>query len=149
MTQVKLTKEQRAEVIDQLQEFYPEKKFGRTSGAKLIEMLQEAIDESEGENKMSSVLKKYRPTYAVSVTANGRKSRYNADDVAQVLEGVEPLTVVKAAEKLLGLKRGELQTKYEGMNNGQIRMNAGNRLRGAVKRGDLIVEEIEKVLKKA
>ncbi|MDH3375380.1 MAG: hypothetical protein OEQ39_00215 [Gammaproteobacteria bacterium] len=142
-----LTQKQRKQLIAMLNEKLAPTKHGRMSNEKLIEIATELANE-EGKPSMGEILSKYRPGYAISVTPNGRKSRYNADDVAETLVGYEPSQIIGAGEKLLGFKKGELFEKYEGMNQGQQRMNIGNRLRAAVKRGDITVEEIAKALHK-
>ena len=61
-----------------------------------------------------------------------------------MLAGAEPLAVIWAAERLLGLESGELATKYAHLNPGQKRMNAGNRIRAAIKRGDATIDDLKK-----
>jgi hypothetical protein len=140
---MKLNKEQRAKLISVLNEADPSTKHGRWSNEKLIEKYEELKGEKPS---MGEILAKYRPGYVVSITPNGRKSRCNGDKVAEALEGFEPAQIIAAAEKLLNFKKGELLERYAGMNQGQARMNVGNRLRGAVKRGDITVKEIEKAV---
>lgn len=62
------------------------------------------------------------------------------DDVAAALKGadLDALTAF-AASKGLDVE------KYAGLNNGQRRMNIGNRLRNLVKKGEISVEELEAV----
>lgn len=143
---MKLTKKQRSDLIAMLNEADPSTKHGRWSNDDLLAKAEELADENQPLT-MGEILSKYRPFYVVSITPNGRKSRCNGDEVAQALEGVDPSRIVIAAEKLLdNVKRGELRDKYAGMNQGQIRMNVGNRLRAAVKRGDITIDEIEKAV---
>jgi hypothetical protein len=141
-----LTKEQRKQLIALLNEKLAPTKHGRMSNAKLIEIATELAEEEQGPLTMGEILSRYRPGYKVSITPNGRKSRFNGDDVAVALEGVEPAQIIAAAEKLLGFKKCDLRKKYAGMNNGQQRMNAGNRIRAAVKRGDVTVDEVAKAV---
>ena len=99
----------------------------------------------DGERTMSKQLNKYRETYQDSVAYSGRKSKNTGDDLANLLSGMTPVEVCTIAEQVLGLEEGELLTRYEEMNPGQIRMNAGNRIRFAIKRGDVTEDEVAKV----
>lgn len=105
-------------------------------------------DEAETRN-MSKILRKYAVGYEPSISVSGRKSLNTGDDVAHMLSGAEPFMVVKIAERALGLEAGELWAKYEHLNRGQQRMNAGNRLRAAIKRGDITIEDVKKAVKGA
>lgn len=91
---------------------------------------------------MAGTLAKYRVGYVVSITADGRKSLSNGDELAVLLEQLTGAQVARIAEIALGLEEGELVRKYEKLNNGQVRMNSGNRLRAALKRGDIEIAEI-------
>lgn len=91
--------------------------------------------------KMSKKLREARERYDATIAYSGNKSADNGDEVAQALRSLEPKQVVEAAERILGLSPGELWTKYEGLNPGQQRMNAGNRIRGAIRRGDVEPKE--------
>ena len=137
---IKITKEERAALIAQLAIVCPGQKLGRKSSVDLLDILAKALGDAP--QNMSAILAKYRPHYIVSTTPNGRKSRCNGDDVAAELEGYDALQVIKAAEILCELETGTLVAKYQGMNPGQARMNAGNRIRGAVRRGDIEADEI-------
>ena len=107
--------------------------------------VQEAQEAQKPVRSMSETLQKYRGAYKASHSASGRASLNVGDLIAKLLEGQTPDRVVAIAERALGLKKGELWAKYEGLNPGQQRMNAGNRIRAAFKRGDLD----EKALKAA
>ena len=85
---------------------------------------------------MSRQLQKYRGGYKVCITASGTKSLNNGDAVAQFLEAKDWLEVCNLADEVLGEEPGFHAAKYERLNPGQRRMNAGNRIRAAVKRGD-------------
>jgi len=103
--------------------------------------------EEEAEVKsMSSTMLKYRTKYEPSLSASGRKSLNSGDEIAHLLSGLEPRAVISAAERLLGLEVNTLWDKYANLNLGQQRMNAGNRIRGAVKRGDATVKDVEKAI---
>jgi hypothetical protein len=97
-------------------------------------------------------LKKYRQGYVETETANGQKSLHNGDDVAVALEGIEPETVARAAERLLSMQKGALYRgdgtgKYDHLNLGQVRMNAGNRIRNGIKRGDFSLDDLRGALR--
>jgi hypothetical protein len=106
----------------------------------------ELKDEAEVKS-MSATMLKYRKKYEPSLSASGRKSLNTGDEIAHLLAGLEPRLVIAAAERLLSLKTNELWDKYSGLNVGQQRMNAGNRIRGAVKRGDVTVKDVKKAIK--
>jgi hypothetical protein len=97
-------------------------------------------------------LKKYRQGYVETKAASGQKSLHNGDDVAVVLEGIEPQAVARAAERLLGMPEGELYRgdgtgRYDHLNLGQVRMNAGNRIRNGIKRGDFSLDALRGALR--
>ncbi len=100
-------------------------------------------DEEDKPNTMAGTMAKYRAGYLPSVAASGRKSLNNGDAIAAVLEGREAKEVLQIAERLLGFADGELQARYERLNVGQRRMNGGNRIRSAVKRGDVTIEQLQ------
>lgn len=86
---------------------------------------------------MSETLLRYRTTYQPSICYSGRKSLNNGDAIADFLSGLAPDEVLSQAERILGLDTGFLTEKYQNLNEGQKRMNGGNRLRSALKRGDI------------
>jgi predicted HicB family RNase H-like nuclease len=111
---------------------------------------EEGEDEEEGGRRMSSTLNRYKPTYKECVTHNGTKSQNNGDELATLLEGMEPAHVAITAAIALGLDDPfALVEKYSSLNPGQIRMNSGNRIRAAVKRGDVTVEDVKSANSKA
>ena len=99
--------------------------------------------EQPGMRRMKAQLDMYRGGYQDTVSASGNKSLHNGDGVASKLAGMEPRDVVAMAERLLDMAEGSLWTKYQNLNKGQQRMNAGNRIRNAVKRGDITAEQVE------
>ena len=92
-------------------------------------------------------LKKYRHNY-VRVKGYNGESLCNGDNVASFLAQFEPDRVVRLAEVALELEAGELSAKYGKLNPGQRRMNAGNRIRAAVKRKDLTLAALKRAAKK-
>ena len=107
-----------------------------TVWADVTEALKEAkeADKSRG---MAGTLDRYKPGYVACVAYSGAASQNNGDDVAVALEGKTPREVAEFAERVLDLPAGTLVDKYAGLNPGQVRMNSGNRIRNAIKRGDL------------
>ena len=94
-------------------------------------------DEKKIVRTPAATLKIYRDkgNYPASAGYNGI-SFNNGDVVATALRMFEPAKVVAVAEKILpGIKRGELKRKYAKLNVGMQRMNAGNRIRAAIKKG--------------
>lgn len=87
---------------------------------------------------------KYEP-YVVG----DKQSIDNGDEVAKLLRGTSVSVVIRAAEKLKGLDDGSLATKYATLNRGSKRMNAGNIIRGFLKREEQSVSQIKAIIKKA
>ncbi|KKL97286.1 hypothetical protein LCGC14_1835940, partial [marine sediment metagenome] len=79
---------------------------------------------------------------------NGNLSMDNGDEVALLLRGSSPEAVMVAAEKLKGLEPGTLTKRYIDRNPGAKRMNAGNIVRGCVRR-DTTIEQVREALKAA
>ena len=101
----------------------------------------QAKDE-EGVRTMATQLKRYAPGYEDCTSHSGRKSLCTGDDLSHLLSGMEPEEVCRLAEKVLGLDNGELVARYENLNPGQKRMNAGNRIRSAIKAGDVELDAV-------
>lgn len=112
-------------------------------------MVKKIEDTKADKPSMSATMQKYREKYEPSISLSGRKSLNNGDDLAHLLASLDPRDVVHLAEKVLGLKKNELWDKYANLNRGQQRMNAGNRIRGAVKRGEVTNAQVKKALKAA
>ena len=132
----------RKQVLEALAQIWPEAKLGRLSNDELVWLMKVAALRSGGKRDMSSTLNKYRETYEDTAAYSGRLSKHNGDDVAKLLAGATPEAVIAAAEVLLGLEAGELETRYVNLNPGQRRMNAGNRIRACIKRGDKTADEL-------
>ena len=96
---------------------------------------------------MAKQLREARGRYETTAGLPGKGASADcADEVAMALRGATPDQVCRAAEVLLGLGEGELAVKYAKLNPGQIRMNAGNRIRGFIKREGATVEEVRAAL---
>lgn len=105
--------------------------------------LEDGEDEDEGDNhqSMSQTLKKYSKEYVKVQSYSGRKSLVSDNDLSSALAGLDPATVIYFVEKILGFEKDELLAKYAHLNPGQKRMTAGNRLRAAIKRGDITEDD--------
>lgn len=104
------------------------------------------VDESTKKEGMTSHMNKYRENYSDAVSYAGKKSKVSGDEVSLLLIGLSPEEVMKAAEEVLGLPVDELVNRYGKLNAGQRRMNAGNRIRAAIKRGDITFKQVEGVI---
>lgn len=102
-----------------------------------------ATQEDDKPKTMSSQLQAARLRYEPCVSYSNRLSLHNGDDVASLLQGATPEAVMGAAEVLLGLKEGELVTRYAHLNPGQRRMNSGNRIRAAFKNERITLDQIQ------
>lgn len=104
--------------------------------------IEEALDEAEeAAFRMSEALKKARPRYTKTHRPDGTPSADNGDAIAKELRELEPAEVAALADRVMGEEAGYHATRYAGLNNGQVRMNSGNRIRGAYRKaviaGDL------------
>ena len=99
--------------------------------------------------RQSRILAKYRGGYANARSASGSKSKICGDELSRTLEGLDANQVMSIAELVLGLAKNELVRKYEKLNEGQKRMNSGNRLRNAVKKGKISIEQIQSAMQVA
>ncbi len=99
-------------------------------------------DEQEPKT-MAKTLVKYRTGYLPTVAYSGRVSLNKGDEVSTILAGRKPEDVLAITEMLLGLEDGELVARYAKLNPGQKRMNGGNRIRAAIKRGDVTIADLK------
>jgi len=133
----------RKAVLEDLSGVWPEADWKGVTKADLEWLIEIALILSIKPGRgMSETLLRYRQRYQPTVAYSGRASLNNGDVVAEFLAGREPHEVCAAVEQLLGLEDGELWARYQNLNPGQQRMNAGNRLRAALKRGDLTPEAL-------
>ena len=102
----------------------------------IIEEIAEQLNEDGGISNLAKQMAKYRATYKRGVTANGDKSLHNGDALARYLEMRTPEEVCQLADEVCGEVNGFHEAKYERLNNGQKRMNAGNRIRNKIKQGE-------------
>jgi hypothetical protein len=96
---------------------------------------------------MGRTLRQYATAYVVVTNAAKTKTKVCGDALSLALKDLTPDEVADLASGLLE-KPVDL---YDHLNPGQVRMNWGNRLRAAVKRGDLdpevVMAEIEILVK--
>ena len=94
--------------------------------------VEEAMEEAEtAAHRMAEALRKARAHYIKARRPNGAATANNGDQIAKALHDLEPKETAEMADKCLGLPIGTHLAKYGHLNNGQIRMNSGNRIRGA------------------
>ena len=90
-----------------------------------------------GKPTQAQQLAKYREHYVPAVTAAGNMSAHNGDPVAMALVGKDADAVMLLADAVCPIKGGQThEARYQGLNEGSKRMNAGNKLRAAYRRGD-------------
>ena len=96
-----------------------------------FELLAQA-DQSDGAERPLTRIRNYQ--YEVCLSASGKKSKDNADEVAVMLRGKTLDEVYEIAESWLIISAEELKARYAHLNAGQQRMNVGNRLRACIKK---------------
>lgn len=108
---------------------------------------EEADEGEEAEGKMSETLRKYRTLYVPNTSCNGNASVDNGDEVAEILRGRTPDEICAIADHLFGELPGTHWEKYQHLNLGSRRMNAGNRIRALIRRGDKTIADLEAAIK--
>ena len=99
-------------------------------------------DDSEDDSySMAHHLQQYREAYTTVTNASGKKSKICNDELSQMLASSTPDFVIAIAEHVLD--RDDIADKYAGLNEGQRRMNAGNLIRNAMKRGDIDISDVK------
>lgn len=74
--------------------------------------------------------------YVKGKNASGSTTYHNGDTVATALQAMNLAETYAVAAGILDVSEDELQAKYGHLNNGQQRMNLGNRIRGAISKID-------------
>lgn len=103
------------------------------------------VEEDDDNYSMAHHLQRYREAYTTVKNASGGKSKICNDELSQMLSWSTPDFVVSIAEHVLG--RSDIVDKYAGLNEGQKRMSAGNLIRNAMKRGDIVIDDVRKSAK--
>lgn len=118
---------------------------------------QRAIEGGDTKPKsMADTLRQHRAGYVSTISASGRHSLHNGDSIATILEGASAEITLMVAQRIADDAGTDidLMAKYCGnggwanprLNIGAIRMNSGNRIRGAYKRGDISIEAISELV---
>ena len=129
---------------------YPKNARKADLEAILVALEAESVEAEEEEKvkSMGNTLAAYKAAgaYIKSVTAAGKPSMRKADDIAAFLATMLPEEVAALATEILGLEFplyvGDGTGKYDRLNPGQVRMNSGNRIRAALKRGDIVPADV-------
>jgi len=119
---------------------------GKIATSNVDESTLELTETIEGSSTMAKTLSEHAKAYEDSVSYSGGKSKICGDAISKDLQGLNPDQVIEVAEKILDLKHGELAVKYDHLNPGQKRMNSGNRIRGAVKKGTVTEEAVLEII---
>jgi len=110
-------------------------------------------DEEDGVDpkRMAEKLKRARARYEPTVAYTGRLSSNTGDELSVFLAGMSPKDVCYLADLVCIDETGPIAlfhaTKYEHLNPGSIRMNAGNKIRSRVKAGVVTVLELNRLMK--
>ncbi|WP_394144929.1 hypothetical protein [Vibrio atypicus] len=100
----------------------------------LVESEEVAKDTQQNPKNMSGAFQSRRAKY--------KDTDGCGDELQLFLKGFAPSDVIAIAEHLLGFSSGELSKRYEQLNNGQKRMNAGNRIRTLVKKKERTLDDV-------
>jgi hypothetical protein len=95
-----------------------------------FKVLCNEIETSVG-RQMSRTLHEHARQYVTASNVSGTTTKICGDGLSQDLLALTPEQVSVVASSLLGLDA----SKYDHLNPGQVRMNWGNRLRAALKKG--------------
>lgn len=101
---------------------------------------EEEVAESIG--SMSGTLLKYRKSYQKAVSYSKGATLDNGDELATALRGLSPADVCAIADAVYGEIPGSHFARYEHLNIGSRRMNAGNRIRGAIRKELVTLAEV-------
>lgn len=150
MSTKKERQQERTALIANLLETWPEGTFEGVSNTDLLWLAEIAnLRRNLHKRAMSEVLGQYRPLYEDSTTPKGRSSKRCGDELSVLLTGLDADTAIRLAEKVLDLETDFLMAKYASLNEGQRRMNAGNRIRGGLKREDIGIKDVKAAMKAA
>lgn len=99
-------------------------------------------EETTGPLTMSDVLLRYRTGYQKAVSYSKGPTMDNGDQLATTLRGLAPDEVCTLADAVFSVAIGTHEERYQHLNKGQRRMNAGNRIRAQVKKGEITIEAV-------
>jgi len=105
-------------------------------GTTIAKLLEER--ENADAPKVMGALRQARAHYVPGQNANGDKTLTCGDDLAAMLLSLTPEDVSRVAASLLDLD----EDLYDHLNPGQVRMNWGNRLRAALKKGKVTEDQV-------
>lgn len=107
---------------------------------------EETIEaDKEAATRMAEALKKAREHYKKDKRPDGSATAHCNDAIAKELHDLDPKEVADLADKVLKQPHGFHFGKYQNLNNGQIRMNSGNRIRAYWKKINEEADEGEKL----
>lgn len=99
--------------------------------------VEQALEEAEEHaSKMAEALRKARVRYRKDKRPNGAATAHCDDLIARELRDYDPLEVAGIADRCFDLPKGTHAAKYEHLNNGQIRMNCGNKIRAVWRKAE-------------
>jgi hypothetical protein len=108
-------------------------------------------DDGVDPKRMAEKLKRARARYEPTVAYTGRLSSNTGDELSIFLAGMAPKDVCYLADLVCIDETGPIAmfhwSKYEHLNLGSIRMNAGNKIRSRVKSGLVTLPELRNLLK--
>jgi hypothetical protein len=106
----------------------------------------EAEEEDESGNPMANTIKKYKSRYRKMTTTCGKSSVNNGDSVAKLLAPLDHDDVMRLADEFCELGGGFCNSKYILLNNGQKRMNSGNRIRARIKKNPEQIQTLGEIM---
>ncbi len=92
---------------------------------------EEEVGEEEAHSKMAEALRRARVHYTKALRPDGTPTAHCGDLIAKVLLESDPLEVCSFADSICDEHPGYHAQRYEALNNGQKRMNSGNKIRAA------------------
>lgn len=111
----------------------------------IVEVGLTDMDDSEVESSltgMAAILAKYRSGYEKAVSYTNGVTLDNGDQLAIALRGKSPAEVCLVADLVYNDMPGTHWARYEHLNVGQKRMSAGNRIRGAIRKELVTLEQV-------
>ncbi len=113
----------------------------------VVSIAEDDEQEQEYSSRMAKALAEARGGYTKSKASSGKASLHNGDSLATMLAGCEPEEVAHLADLVCEEPAGTHMTKYGHLNQGQIRMNSGNKIRGRIKREEILESTVIEVAK--